>query len=66
MQIHLTLVRETMNTVRFAEDEGGQPESHPGAAVIGALYLHKVAWARLGKPETLAVSVEALEPTGAR
>lgn len=30
MQINLTLERETKNTVRFAEDEEGQPADHPG------------------------------------
>ena len=66
MQIHLTFERETKSTVRFAEDEDGQPESHPGAPVIGTLYVQKFAWAQLGKPEKLAVSVEALQPMGAR
>lgn len=66
MQIHLTFERETKNTVRFAEDEAGQPESHPGAPVVGTLYLQKFAWAQLGKPERLAVSVETLEPVGSR
>jgi len=60
MQIHLTFERETKNTVRFAEDEDGQPESHPGAPVIGTLYVQKFAWAQLGKPEHLAVSIEAV------
>ena len=66
MQIHLTFERETKSTVRFAEDEDGQPGSHPGAPVIGTLYLQNFAWVQMGKLEKLAVSVEALEPMGAR
>jgi hypothetical protein len=65
MQVHLTFERETKHTVRFAEDEADQPETHPGAPVIETLYLQKFAWAQLGKPERLAVSVEALTPKGA-
>lgn len=58
MQIHLTLERETKNTVRFAEDEEGQPDGHPGASVIGTLYIQKFAHVQLGKPEKLVVSVD--------
>lgn len=64
MQIHLTFERETKNTVRFAEDQDGQPESHPGASVIGTLYIQKFAWAQLGKPEKLAVTVETFTSAG--
>lgn len=59
MQLHLSLERETKNTVRFAEDQEGQPESHPGANVIGTLYIQKFAWAALGKPEHLVVEISA-------
>lgn len=60
MEIHLSLERETKNTVRFQEDEKGQPEDHPGADVIGALYVQKFAWAVLGKPERIAVEISVL------
>ncbi len=50
MEIHLTLERETKNTVRFAEDDTGQPADHPGSAVIGPLILQKAAHAKLRAP----------------
>ena len=59
MQVHLTLERETKNTVRFAEDEAGQPPDHPGSPVVGTLCLQKAAHAKLGAPEPITVSVEA-------
>lgn len=65
MQVQVTVERETEHTVRFAGDEAGQPERHPGAPVLEALCLQKCAGAQLGKPGPLAVSVEALEPSGA-
>ena len=43
MKINLSMERETKNTVRFEEDENGQPEGHPGANVVGALYVQKFA-----------------------
>ena len=43
MKINLTLERETKNTVRFAEDEAGQPSDHPGYPVVGTLYVQKAA-----------------------
>ncbi len=60
MEIHLTLERETKNTIRFAEDETGQPPDHPGSPVVGTLYLQKAAHARLGSPKRLALTIEAL------
>lgn len=57
MKINLSYERETKNTVRFAEDDEQGPE-HPGAPVIGTLYLQKFAWAHLGKPEHLLITVE--------
>ncbi|MGH9055908.1 MAG: hypothetical protein ACRDYY_08630 [Acidimicrobiales bacterium] len=63
MRIHLSLERETKNTVRFAEDDDGQPEGHSGAPVIGTLYVQKFAWAQLGKPEHIAVEIQAREIT---
>jgi hypothetical protein len=57
MQIHLSFERETKNTVRFAEDENDQPEGHPGAPVVGTLYVQKFAWAALGKPERISVTI---------
>jgi hypothetical protein len=47
MQINFTLERETKNTVRFAEDEAGQPADHPGTPLVGTLYLQKAAHAKL-------------------
>ena len=44
--------RETKNTVRFQEREGDEP------ALVGALYLQKAAFARLGDPKTLSVKIE--------
>lgn len=61
MKIHLSLERETKNTVRFSEDQEGQPDDHPGADVIGTLYVQKFAWAALGKPERIAVAIEAVK-----
>ena len=59
MQINLTLERETKNTVRFAEDEKGQPADHPGTPIVGTLYLQKQAHAKLGAPKQITVTIEA-------
>lgn len=59
MRLHMSLERETKNTVRFQEDSEGQPEGHPGADVVGALYVQKFAWAQLGKPERIVVELSA-------
>lgn len=59
MQINLTLERETKNTVRFAEDEAGQPADHPGTPTVGTLYLQKAAHAKLGSPKQITVTIEA-------
>ena len=59
MQINFTLERETKNTVRFAEDEAGQPADHPGTPVVGTLYLQKAAHAKLGAPNRIMVTIEA-------
>lgn len=58
MQINMTLERETKNTIRFAEDDAGQPGAHPGTPVIGTLYLQKAAHAALGAAVRITVSVE--------
>ncbi|MDA8314292.1 MAG: hypothetical protein M0010_03840 [Actinomycetota bacterium] len=58
MQIAMSFERETKNTVRFQEDEQ-QGDDHPGAPVIGTLYLQKFAWASLGKPEHVVVELAA-------
>ena len=63
MQINLTLERETKNTVRFAEDETGQPADHPGTPVVGTLYLQKAAHATLGTPSQITVTLEARSET---
>ena len=59
MQLHLSLERETKNTVRFQEDADGQPEGHPGADVVGTLYVQKFAWAQLGKPEHIVIEISS-------
>lgn len=59
MKINLTIEKETANTVRFSEDEEGQPEGHPGAPVIRTLYVQKFAHVQLGKPDKLTVTLEA-------
>ena len=51
-------MEETKNTVRFAEDEKGQPADHPGAAWIGTLYLQEAAHAELWTPERVTVTIE--------
>ena len=61
MQINLTLERETKNTVRFAEDDNGQPADHPGSPIVGTLYLQKAAHAKLGSPIRITVTIEARE-----
>jgi len=61
MKIHMTFEKETANTVRFAEDETGQPDSHPGAPPLRTLYVQKFAWANLGKPQHLHVTLEAAD-----
>lgn len=58
MKLNMSFEKETKNTVRFTEDQSGQPEGHPGADVIGTLYVQKFAWAQLGKPERITVTVD--------
>ncbi len=53
LRVTLHKARETKNTVRFEEPEGGEPP------VIGTLYVQKWATHRLGDPETIAVVIEA-------
>ena len=65
MQIHLTFEGATKSTVGFADDGAGHPDYRPGVPVIGTFPLRAFAWAQLGNPELLAVSVEAVEPMGA-
>lgn len=60
----MSLEKETKNTVRFQEDSDGQPEDHPGADVVGTLYVQKFAWAQLGKPEHIVVEISAVETAG--
>lgn len=61
MQINLTLERETKNTVRFAEDDKGQPADHPGTPIVGTLYLQKAAHANLGSPKRITVTIAIRE-----
>jgi hypothetical protein len=58
----MSLEKETKNTVRFEEDAEGQPEGHPGADVVGTLYVQKFAWAQLGKPNRIVVEIAACQP----
>jgi hypothetical protein len=58
MRINLALERETKNTVRFAEDDAGQPSDHPGYPVVGTLYIQKAAHVQLGAPQRIAVTIE--------
>jgi len=60
MKINLSLEKETANTVRFSEDEEGQPDGHPGAPPLRTIYIQKFAWASLGKPEHICVTIEAI------
>jgi hypothetical protein len=52
-QVALTFCREreTANTVRFAE------LAEDGEAVVGKLYVRKAAFAQLGSPERLTVTL---------
>jgi hypothetical protein len=52
LRVTLHLARETKNTVRFEEPEGGEPP------VIGTLYVQKWAVHRLGDPESITVVIE--------
>lgn len=61
MKINLTLERETKNTLRFAQDQAGQPPDHPGYPVVGTLYLQKAAHVQLGAPQRIAVTIEGRE-----
>ena len=61
MQINLTLERETKNTVRFAEDDNGQPADHPGSPIVGTLYVQKAAHIELGARQRIAVNIEGRE-----
>ncbi len=58
MRINLTLERETKSTVRFAEDEVGQPSVHSGYPVVGTLYVQKAAHVQLGNLKLLEVTIE--------
>jgi hypothetical protein len=60
MLVILTMEKETKNTVRFAEGEE-QPAGHPGAPVIGTMYIQKFAWAQMGKPDRVAVQLEPVK-----
>jgi len=62
MHINLTFERDTKNTVRFAEDTENQPEDHPGAPVLGTMYMQKFAYVKLGKPEHITVEIAVPQP----
>ena len=52
LKVTLKRAKETKNTIRYEEPEGGEPP------VIGTLYLQKWATHRLEDPETITVTVE--------
>jgi hypothetical protein len=56
VEILLKKERETKNTVRYeeVESESGEPP------VIGTLYVQKWALKRLGSPEQIRVTIEAV------
>jgi hypothetical protein len=53
LKVTLKRAKETKNTVRYEEPEGGEPP------IIGTLYLQKWATHRLGDPEMVTVTVDA-------
>jgi hypothetical protein len=52
LKVTLKRAKETKNTVRYEEPEGGEPP------IIGTLYLQKWATHRLEDPEMITVTVE--------
>ncbi|MGO9151113.1 MAG: hypothetical protein ACLP1E_15235 [Acidimicrobiales bacterium] len=52
LKVTLKRAKETKNTIRYEEPEGGDPP------IIGTLYLHKWATHRLEDPETITVTIE--------
>lgn len=56
LKVTLTKEKETKNTVRFQETStaNGEPE------VVGSVYVQKWAWTRLGNPDTITVTVDAV------
>jgi hypothetical protein len=52
LRVTLHRAKETKNTVRFEEPEGGDPP------IIGTLYIQKWATHRLEDPETITVTIE--------
>ncbi len=57
IKVHMSLEKETKNTVRFTEDEE-QPDDHPGAPVLSTLYIQKFAHVQMGRPEHIVVALE--------
>jgi len=52
LKVTLHRAKETKNTIRYEEPEGGDPP------IIGTLYLQKWATHRLEDPETITVTIE--------
>ena len=52
LRVTLKRAKETKNTIRYEEPEGGEPP------IIGTLYLQKWATHRLEDPETITATVE--------
>jgi hypothetical protein len=57
LSVTLNKAKETKNTIRYEEAEGGQP------LVIGTLYLQKPAAERLENPESILVTIAPASPT---
>jgi hypothetical protein len=53
LRVTLKRAKETKNTIRYEEPEGGEP------LIIGTLYLQKWATHRLEDPETITVTIES-------
>ena len=52
LRVTLKRAKETKNTIRYEEPEGGEPP------IIGTLYRQKWATHRLEDPETITVTIE--------
>jgi len=55
LKVTLKRVKETKNTIRYEELEGGEPP------IVGTLYLQKWATHRLEDPETITATIEAAQ-----
>jgi len=53
LKVTLKRAKETKNTVRYEEPQGGDPP------IIGTLYIQKRATHRLEEPEVITVTIES-------